>query len=167
MIRSIITYPNKILLKKSKVEKNFDEKLHILLDDMYDTMAASEGVGLAAVQIGVLLNVLIVDLFDSDKEVRDKSNLIEMINPKITNSENIQFQEEGCLSVPGFQAKVKRFDSIEVEYYDRFGTLNNIKVDDYLSIAIQHEMDHLNGELFINRISIIDMKKFKKNLKIT
>jgi peptide deformylase len=164
MIREIITYPNKILRQVSNDVVNFDEELHVLLDDMWDTMIGSNGVGLAAIQIAVPLNILIISLPDINDE-HNKEDLIEAINPRITHKDGELLFTEGCLSVPGFHEEVKRAEHIIVEYYDRFGTHKTMECEGFLAVAWQHEMDHLDGHLFIEKLSILKRKKFEKDYK--
>jgi peptide deformylase len=165
MIREVITYPNKLLRTKSKDVVKFDMELHTLLDDMYDTMIAQRGVGLAAIQVAVPLNVLIISLPDEEDDSQEKDTLIEAINPKITHKDGIQIFTEGCLSVPGFNEDVKRAQHIIVEYQDRFGKELKMEAEDFLAVAWQHEMDHLEGHLFIEKLSLIKRKKFEKEYK--
>lgn len=120
MVREVITYPNKLLRTKSKDVKVFNEELHTLLDDMYDTMLFENGVGLAAIQVAVPLNILIINL-PNEEDIQDKADLIEAINPVITHKDGVQINVEGCLSVPGFNEEVKRAKHIVVEYFDRNG----------------------------------------------
>ncbi len=164
MIREIITYPNKLLRTKSSDVQKFDEELHTLLDDMYETMIHSSGVGLAAIQVAIPLNVLIINL-PNEEEIQDKEDLIEAINPIITHKDGVQTFVEGCLSVPGFNEEVKRADHIVVEYFDRHGEKQIMETDGFLSVAWQHEMEHLSGHLFIENLSIIKRKKFEKEWK--
>lgn len=164
MIREVITYPNKLLRTKSKDVQKFDSELHVLLDDMYETMIAQNGVGLAAIQIAIPLNVLIINL-PNEEEIQDKEDLIEAINPVITHKDGTQVFVEGCLSVPGFNEEVKRAQHIVVEYYDRFGNKKSMEAEDFLAVAWQHEMEHLAGHLFIENLSIIKRKKFEKEWK--
>ena len=164
MIREVITYPDKLLRTKSKDVEKFDSELHTLLDDMYETMIAQKGVGLAAIQIAVPLNVLIISIPNED-DIQEKSSLIEAINPKITHKDGIQIFTEGCLSVPGFNEDVKRAQHIVVEYQDRFGDKYQMEAEDFLAVAWQHEMDHLEGHLFIEKLSLIKRKKFEKEYK--
>ena len=164
MVREVITYPNKLLRTKSKDVVEFNNELHTLLDDMYDTMIAQNGVGLAAIQVAIPLNVLIISIPDED-DMQDKENLIEAINPKITHKDGIQVFTEGCLSVPGFNEDIKRAQHIIVEYQDRFGNNHKIEAEDFLAVAWQHEMDHLEGHLFIEKLSFIKRKKFEKEYK--
>jgi peptide deformylase len=164
MIREVITYPNKLLREKSKDVEKFDEELHTLLDDMYETMIDQNGVGLAAIQVAVPLNVLIIN-FPNEEDIQDKEDLIEAINPVITHKDGEQVFMEGCLSVPGFNEEVKRAQHIIVEYYDRDGNKKVMESEDFLAVAWQHEMEHLAGHLFIENLSIIKRKKFEKEWK--
>ena len=170
MIRDIVVYPDKRLKEVSKPVEKFDEELHKLLDDMYDTMVAKNGVGLAAIQIGVPLRVLIInrplDVESEDPRVQQpKENTLEVINPVILEAEGSTKFQEGCLSVPGYYEDVNRFKEVKVEYRDRHGERFVIEDDDFLAIALQHEMDHLDGKLFIEKLSIIKRKKFEKEWK--
>lgn len=164
MVREIITYPNPLLRKKSQDVVKFDDELHTLLDDMYETMLHYSGVGLAAIQVGLPLNVLIINL-PNDDDNQDKENLIEAINPKITHKDGVQIFTEGCLSVPGFNEDVKRAQHIVVEYFDRLGNPQTMEAEDFLAVAWQHEMEHLAGHLFIENLSIIKRRKFEKEWK--
>ena len=164
MIREVITYPNKLLRLKSKDVEQFDNKLHTLLDDMYETMMAQSGVGLAAIQVEIPLNVLIINLPNEDY-IQDKNDLIEAINPVITHKDGTQIFTEGCLSVPGFSEDVTRAQHIIVEYFDRNGEKQTMECEDFLAVAWQHEMEHLAGHLFIENLSIIKRKKFEKEWK--
>lgn len=163
MTRKVVIYPDKRLKQHSKDVETFDETLHTLLDDMYDTMVESGGIGLAAIQVGVPLNALIIELYDEDGN--KISDLIEAINPKITKKEGETKHKEGCLSVPEFYEDVTRFEKVSVLYHDRHGNQNEIEADGLLAIAFQHEMDHLNGKLFFERLSILKRKKFEKEYK--
>ncbi len=164
MVREVITYPNKLLRLKSKDVEQFDAELHTLLDDMYDTMMAQNGVGLAAIQIAIPLNVLVINIPD-DKDVQDKSELIEAINPVITHKDGKQVFTEGCLSVPGFSEDVTRAMNIKVEYFNRFGEKQTMEAEGFLAVAWQHEMEHLAGHLFIENLSFLKRKKFEKEWK--
>jgi peptide deformylase len=164
MIREVITYPNKLLRLKSKDVEQFDSELHTLLDDMYDTMMIESGVGLAAIQVAVPLNVLIINL-PNEEDIQDKNDLIEAINPVVTHKDGTQVFTEGCLSVPGFSEDVTRAQHIIVEYFNRFGEKQTMECEDFLAVAWQHEMEHLSGHLFIEHLSIIKRKKFEKEWK--
>ncbi len=164
MIREIITYPNKILKEKSKEVELFDETLHTLLDDMYETMMVKNGIGLAAIQIAEAKNVLIINLPNQEDEQK-KENLIEIINPRILERRGSTLYTEGCLSVPEFYEDVERAEWIRVTYHDRNGKLIEKEYDGLMAIALQHEMDHLKGELFIEKLSFLKRKKFEKEWK--
>lgn len=164
MIREVLAYPNKILKQVSKDVTMFDEALHTLLDDMHDTMYDRGGVGLAAIQIGIALRVLIINIPDENDEQLPQ-NLIEAINPIITHKEDSLMFKEGCLSVPEFYEEVKRSKKITVEYFDRFGQKQTMECEDFTAVAWQHEMDHLDGKLFIEKLSILKRKKFEKEYK--
>lgn len=168
MIRDIVVYPDKRLKAVSKEVVDFDSSLHALLDDMYETMVAKNGVGLAAIQVGVDLRVLIINIPIKDKEKgqdQPKDNTLEVINPIFLEEEGKSRYEEGCLSVPGYYEYVDRYKKVKIEYQDRNGIKHTIEDDDFLSIAIQHEIDHLNGRVFIEKLSILKRKKFEKEWK--
>lgn len=164
MIREVITYPNKLLKQQSKDVETFDNALHTLLDDMYDTMIAKNGIGLAAIQIAVPINALIINLPD-DEEQQTKINLIEIINPKILDKEGSTLYTEGCLSVPEYYEDVERAEKIKVSFQNRHGEETITEYDGLMAIAFQHECDHLNGELFIEKLSFLKRKKFEKEWK--
>ncbi|NPA74318.1 MAG: peptide deformylase [Epsilonproteobacteria bacterium] len=164
MIREIITYPDKRLHQNSKDVEKFDEELHTLLDDMYETMMAKNGIGLAAIQVAVPLRALLILLPDENDEQK-KENLIEVINPKIIDKRGSIVYQEGCLSVPEYYDDVKRAEWIAVEYQDRDGNTIKKECDGLLAVAFQHEMDHLDGHLFIERLSYLRRKKFEKEWK--
>ena len=144
-IRQIREEGDEILKKKSREIEVVDDKLQILIDDMIETMHKYNGVGLAAVQVGVLKRVLVIDLYD-DKGV------IVLINPEIIKTKGEQEVEEGCLSFPNQFAKIIRPMEVVVEALDRNGKKIKIKAKELLAQAICHEVDHLNGEVFIDKI---------------
>ena len=164
MVREVLIYPDKRLREVSKNIEAFDEKLHSLLEDMYDTMMKRNGVGLASIQIGIPLNVLIINPLDEDGN-QNREDLLEVINPKITSSEGETVFNEGCLSIPDFYEDIKRAKKVEVEFFNRFGEKKNLIIDDFLAIAFQHEIDHLKGHLFIEKLSITKRKRFEKDWK--
>ncbi|ELE4966721.1 peptide deformylase [Campylobacter coli] len=165
MVRKIITYPNSRLFLNSEPVKQFDQELHTLLDDMHDTMIASQGVGLAAIQVDIPLRALIVNILDENEEQK-KEDLLEIINPQIIplGEEKITCTE-GCLSVPDFFEEVERYNHILLKYQDRFGNFKELEAQGFLAVAIQHENDHLNGHLFIEKISFLKRQKFDKEFK--
>ena len=147
-IRNLRYQGDEILKKKSKEVPEEDilgEKIQILIDDMIETMHKYNGVGLAAVQVGVLKRVIVIDLYDDNGP-------IVLINPVITKIKGEQEVEEGCLSFPNEFAKVIRPTELTAEYIDREGKRMKVKAKELLAQAIAHEVDHLNGELFIEKI---------------
>ncbi|MCD6653319.1 MAG: peptide deformylase [Sulfurovum sp.] len=168
MVREIVVYPDKRLKLISRKVEVFDQKIHALLDDMYDTMIAKNGVGLAAIQIGIDLRAVIINipLEEIDNEhSQPKENTLEMINPVIIEMDGATHFQEGCLSVPGVYEDVDRAKHVKVEYQDRAGNTHIIEDDDFLAIAMQHEIDHLEGRVFIEKLSYIKRKKFEKEWK--
>lgn len=164
MKRPILVYPDKRLKQQSRPVTQFDEELHTLLDDMNETMTASNGIGLAAIQVGVPLRALLINLPD-DEGNQYPENLIEVINPVIVDKRGSTSYTEGCLSVPDYYDDVERAEWIKVEFQDRHGNKKEIETDGLLAIAFQHEMDHLDGHLFIEKLSFLKRKKFEKEWK--
>jgi peptide deformylase len=170
VIYDIVIYPDPRLKLISETVEHFDEDLHALLDDMYETMIAKNGVGLAAIQIGIRKRVLIINVPIENEEgeavAQPKENTLEVINPIITyrSEESVKFQE-GCLSVPGFYEDIERHAMVTIEYQDRYGEKFVIEDDEFLAIALQHEIDHLDGKLFIEKLSFTKRKKFEKEWK--
>ena len=144
-LRKIREAGDEILKKKSREVEIIDEKLQVLIDDMIDTMHEYNGVGLAAVQVGILKRLLVIDLYD-------ETGPIAMINPVILKEKGEQECEEGCLSFPNQFAKIIRPAEVVVEYTDREGKRIKLKAKELLAQAISHEVDHLNGEVFIDKI---------------
>ncbi len=144
-IRNLRYEGDEILKKVSREVEQIDEKIQILIDDMIETMHKYNGVGLAAVQVGVLKRVVVIDLYD------DKGPIV-LINPKILKTKGEQEVEEGCLSFPNQFAKIVRPLEVEVEYTDRNGKRKKTKAKELLAQAICHEVDHLNGEVFVDKI---------------
>ena len=161
---SIVEYPDKKLREISKEVKEFDENLHRLLDAMYPMMMNTNGIGLAAIQVAHPLRVLILNIPDEDGE-QPRENLLEIINPVVTHKDGESVYQEGCLSVPSFYEDIQRFETITINYQDRDANTKTIEADGLLSIAIQHEMDHLEGILFIDKLSYSRRKKFEKEYK--
>jgi peptide deformylase len=168
MVREIVVYPDKRLKLISKEVTTFDGALHDLLDDMYDTMRARNGVGLAAIQVGVDTRALIINIPLEDAEIehdQPKENTLEMINPIIVEQDGSEKFQEGCLSIPGVYEDIERAKHVKVEYLDRNGNKQVIEDDGFLAVAMQHEMDHLDGKVFIEKLSYIKRKKFEKEWK--
>ena len=160
----IVTYPNKILRKVSKPVERFDKELHTLLDDMYETMVAKNGVGLAAIQVAVPIRALLIDIGNEEGK-QSKDTLIEVINPEFLEWDGAVKDTEGCLSVPEYFDEVERYEKVKVKYFDRFGKEHIRDANGLLSVAFQHETDHLDGHLFIERLDYIKRKKFEKEWK--
>ena len=143
-IREIRKNGDEILTKKCKVVKNFDKKLHILLDDMLDTMRLHEGVGLAAPQVGILKRAVIVDVGEGP---------IELINPEIKEESGSQVGAEGCLSVPEVFGEVERPNKVKVKAQDRDGNWFEVEGEELMARAFCHELEHLDGKMFLERVT--------------
>jgi len=157
-LRQILTEPNEILRKKSLPVDNVDKDLQILMDDMLETMYAAPGIGLAAIQVGIPKRIIVLDI--GQKEGNKKPFFL--VNPEIIQkSKNLLTYEEGCLSVPGQFAEIDRPDKCHVKYLDYHGEKKEINAEGMLATCIQHEMDHLEGILFIDYLS-----KLKKTMII-
>ena len=156
--RKIVIEPDPIIRKESEPIEKVDNDLTKLLDDMLETMYAAPGIGLAAVQVGILKRLIVIDI-SKDKE---KKNPLFLINPEIVSkSKNTSIYEEGCLSIPGQFAEIERPAECHLKYLDFDGKTKELKADGLLSTCIQHEVDHLNGILFIDYLS-----KLKKDMII-
>ncbi len=151
-------YPDKILREKTGPVEDFNSELQKLIDDMIETMYTAPGVGLASNQIGVSKQVAIIDASIGD----EKSSLIVLVNPEIIFEEGKMDSEEGCLSIPDYTTVVKRAERVKVKAFDRHGEPIEIEGEGLLARALQHEIDHLNGFLFIDRIGKIKREFFKK-----
>ena len=152
---NIIKYPDPFLEKTSKPVTNFDTRLHQLMDDMVDTMYKSRGIGLAAVQVGYLLRILVMDNF-SEEDVNDEDvDVLEFVNPEIikTSKKTIQYTE-ACLSVPGESTEKTRYEHLTVRAQNRFGKHFEMKLTDMNAIVFQHEFDHLNGILINLKLAL-------------
>ncbi len=159
--RKIVIEPDPILRKKSEILEKVDDELRGLLDDMLETMYSAPGIGLAAVQVGILKRVIVIDV-SKDKE---KKNPFFLINPEIiSKSKKTSTYEEGCLSLPGYFAEIERPAECQVKYIDYFGKKKEIKATGLLSTCIQHEIDHLNGVLFIDYLSKLKRDMIVKKL---
>jgi peptide deformylase len=161
-VLEILTYPDPRLKKKSSQVKKIDDTVLRLLDDMAQTMYDAPGVGLAAPQVGYNLRVIVVDVEHNEEGDR---NLIELINPEIIVSEGKMSSEEACLSIPGFTAEVKRKSNITVEGLNRYGKKVRIEAAELLARVFQHEIDHLDGILFVDRLSRLKRELLKKKIK--
>jgi peptide deformylase len=160
----IVTYPDKLLKSHSKVVEHFDTDLHTFLDDMFETMMSNNGIGLAAIQVARPIRALLLCIPDEEGEQK-KENLLEILNPTLHNPKGQTLYQEGCLSVPGFYEDIERFESLTLHYQNRHGNACVLEANELLAIAIQHEMDHLEGKLFIEKLSYNRRKKFEKEYK--
>ena len=171
-IRKILTEPNKILRKKSLKVENVDKDIQQLMDDMLETLYAAPGIGLAAIQVGVDKRVIVMDISRSrndigrdKKEDKEQKNPMYFVNPEIVwKSENKFTYEEGCLSVPNQFAEIDRPKQCHVKYLDYNGQPQEIKADGLLATCIQHEIDHLEGILFIDYLSKLKKEMIIKKL---
>ena len=150
-VRRILTGDIPKLRVKSKKVRVFDKSLKKLIQDMLDTMRAANGLGLAAIQIGVPLRVIVIEM-PPDEETNNKGKLYTLVNPEIAKMEGEEEGEEGCLSLPGIIGEVKRAASVVVEAQTPNGKWVRVRAEGLLARAFQHEIDHLNGILFIDRI---------------
>jgi peptide deformylase len=165
-VLEIVKYPEKILSQPTQPIENIDDTVQNLIDNMAKTMYEAPGVGLAAIQVGINKSLTVYDISPKD----EKRSLQVLINPRIVSREgSIISEDEGCLSVPDFRSDVKRAAAIVVEGLDRNGKPLRIDAEGFLAIVLQHEIDHLNGILFIDRISALKRgiykRKVMKNLK--
>ncbi|MBM9514436.1 peptide deformylase [Desulfogranum marinum] len=157
----IITYPHPVLREEAKEITVFDDELKKLVQDMSETMYDAPGVGLAANQVGVAQQVALVDR----SEIPDEKKFLVLVNPVISDGEGTIVDEEGCLSVLECQAKVKRFQKIHVTAKDIDGNPLEFDAEDRFARIIQHEVDHLRGTLFIDRLSSLKRTLYKKKLR--
>tara|TARA_B100001059_G_scaffold225385_1_gene252514 strand:- start:308 stop:826 length:519 start_codon:yes stop_codon:yes gene_type:complete len=163
-IKTILTEPNKILRQVSNTVDKVGKEEQKLMDDMLETMYASNGIGLAAIQIGIPKRIIVMDLSKDDNKKEPRY----FVNPVIKNKDNLKITyEEGCLSVPNQFAEIDRPKKCEVEYLDYNGDKKNIKAEGLLATCIQHEMDHLEGILFIDYLSKLKKSMIIKKLSKT
>lgn len=177
MILEILKYPDPRLREVAKPVTEFGPELKKFAEDLLETMYAEKGIGLAAPQVGELKNMLVIDCRPKPEkgaryDIEEMSELerqitqpLVIINPKIINHRGKTTFDEGCLSVPSFYETVERHDYIELEYQDVDGNKKILKTDGLLAIVIQHEMDHLTGTLFIDRVSFVKSNKIKNQIK--
>ena len=155
-ILPIAIYPDSVLREETSLVDSFGPDLHELLDDMAETMYDARGIGLAAPQISVNKRITVIDVSSE----RDK--VMEFINPVITSSEGSQSSEEGCLSIPDYLDTITRYERVSVRAQDRHGEEFTVEAEGLLALCLQHEIDHLNGVLFVDHLSRIKRTLFKK-----
>lgn len=158
-IRKILYLPDARLRKVAKPVEHFDDSLQVLIDDMFDTMYDARGVGLAAPQIGVSLRLSVIDIFG------DKKQQLVIINPEIIEAHGEQEYDEGCLSVPGAYDKVIRAKKVTVSALDRHGKAFEVTGEDLFAECLQHEIDHLNGKLFVDLLSPLKRTMARRKLE--
>lgn len=161
MIRPILTVPNPVLARKAQPVDEINDTIRSLARDMAETMYDAPGVGLAAPQVGESLRLIVIDVAGK----QEPPNLITVINPVIVEGSGEVYDEEGCLSVPDYSAPVDRFESVTVSGLDIEGNERRWQADGLLAIAFQHEIDHLDGILFIDRISALKRDIYLKKLR--
>jgi len=156
---TIRTYPDPVLKERCRpLEEGSQEDVADILRDMAETMYLNRGVGLAAPQVGMGLRLIVVDV----GQERDGGELLKLVNPRITQTEGKRKSEEGCLSLPGLMVELDRYDKVTVEALDPAGTPQRIEADGLLSVALQHEIDHLDGILLVDRLSSLRRSLYLK-----
>lgn len=162
-ILEIYTFPDPILRKQTKAVTVFDHELETTTQSMLETMYVSSGIGLAAIQAGILKQIIVVDLKSGEEDITQREPHV-FINPKIVKQSGTTVSEEGCLSVIEFRGEIQRAEKIIVEYQDVTGKLQKMEAEEMMSICLQHEIDHLNGVLFIDHLPLLKQKMVKKRL---
>jgi len=158
-ILTILEFPDPKLRKKAVAVPVVDDDLRILIDDMFETMYAAPGIGLAATQVDVHKRLLVADVSQEKDDPR------VLINPEILEKDGVAVTEEGCLSVPGYFEEVERAEHIRVRYLDRDGNRQEQEAEGLLAVCIQHEIDHLNGKLFVDYLSEAKRQRIRKKLE--
>lgn len=158
-ILTILEFPDERLRKKAEKVQAVDDSIRKLVDNMFETMYESRGVGLAATQVNVHRRVIVMDISE------EKNEPLCLINPEIVEKDGVEESEEGCLSVPGFFEKVQRAEHVRIKALDRNGQPFELEARDLLAVCIQHEMDHLDGKLFVDYLSPLKRQRIKKKLE--
>lgn len=166
-ILEIIEYPDPRLKEECKLVTEVTDEIRAILSDMAETMYAAPGVGLAGPQVGAMLQIAVVDVGEYDEETETKERrLYKLVNPKIVSKSGSISWEEGCLSIPEVREKVTRSAQVTVEALDEFGNNIEIEAEGLLAVCLQHEIDHLHGTLFIDRLSPLKKQLIKSKLKL-
>lgn len=155
----ILHYPDPRLRTEARPVENVDDQIRQLVDDMFETMYAAPGIGLAATQVNRHQQVIVIDIS------HEKDQPLCLINPEIIESDGAEESEEGCLSVPEIYDKVQRAEQVTVRALDRDGSVFTLKADGLLAVCIQHEMDHLQGKLFVDYLSPLKQQRYRKKLE--
>jgi peptide deformylase len=158
-ILNILNYPDERLRIEASPVENVDGRIAQLVDDMFDTMYAAPGIGLAATQVNVHQQIIVMDVAEN------KSQPLTFINPEIIARDGVQAIDEGCLSVPGIYEPVERAQHIQVRAIDKQGNPFEMEAEDLLAVCIQHEMDHLRGKLFVDYLSQLKRQRIRKKLQ--
>ncbi|MHA7628465.1 peptide deformylase [Corallococcus sp. M7] len=161
MVREILIWPDPILKQKAKPVAKVDDKVRALIKDMFETMYAAEGVGLAAPQVGILQRIIVLDT----RPQQPDSKPLAMINPEFVALEGETTYTEGCLSIPGEAEDVDRAAVATVRYLDEEGQEQTLRCDGLLAIAVQHETDHLDGTVFVDHVSTLKREFIRKRMK--
>ncbi len=162
-VRTIYTYPDPVLRRRAQPVTIFDDDLIALVDDMIETMYEAPGVGLAAPQVGISLRVCVIDTSVGEEE----DALRILINPEIIEHDGRILSEEGCLSVPEFVAEIPRYEWVKVRFQGIDGTTDEVEGTELLGRALQHEIDHLNGVLFVDHLGMVKKERFKRAYRKT
>ncbi len=155
----ILEYPDPRLRTRAEPVEAVDDALRRLIDDMFETMYAAPGIGLAATQVNVHRRLLVADISENHDDPR------VFINPEILEKDGVEVSEEGCLSVPGFYEKVERAERIRVRALDRDGRAFEEELDGLLAVCVQHEIDHLDGKLFVDYLSDLKRQRIRKRIE--
>jgi len=161
MVRDILIWPHPTLKKKAQPVTRVDDSIRALVKDMFESMYAADGVGLAAPQVGVLKRIIVLDTTPRQPEAKP----VAMINPEILSAEGTTVYNEGCLSVPGESEEVERAAKVKVRFVDPAGEAQVLEAEGLLAIAIQHETDHLNGVMFVDHVSVLKRELIRKRMK--
>ena len=166
MVRDLIIYGDERLQQKSLCIEKVDDEILDLIEDMFETMYKANGVGLAAVQIGILKRLIVISVPDFDNEEEKPDFKLALINPEIIwHSEDKEILEEGCLSFPEIRDDVARYKNIKVKYVDTNGEERILEANGYIAKVLQHEIDHTNGITFIDRLESYQKRRLKRELK--
>ncbi|HYA02121.1 MAG TPA: peptide deformylase [Syntrophobacteria bacterium] len=160
-VLEICTFPDKVLLQKAEPISAIDREIARLADDMAETMYSAPGIGLAANQVGVPRRLIVIDTSRRDVD----SQLIVIVNPEIISGEGLITMEEGCLSVPDYQAEVTRYQKVKVRGLDLQGKSMELDAEGLLAVVLQHEIDHVNGKLFIDHLSRLKRELCKRRMR--
>ena len=154
----ILQFPDERLRRLSEPVETFNAELKVLADKMLEIMYQSNGIGLAAPQVNQTIRLIVVDVSE------DRNTPCDFINPKIKKPSGSVDSSEGCLSVPEIRTTIKRYENIMLEYQDLSGTIHNEQLDDLMSICVQHEIDHLDGKLFIDYVPDVKLQRLRKKI---